>query len=343
MKVEVKNFQSIASAKIDISGFTVLVGDSNIGKSAMARAIQYSLFGWGRGFVAEGADFSEVRLSDGNYNIQWKKGPKVNQVTINGNLYDKVGRDIPFEIVDLGFKEIQIGTSVVNVQVADQFNPIFVLNDSGSATTLALLLTEVSRLGRLNTAMGLCSKDLKRQTTTLGSKTELRDNTLKILNDLQDKWDILPDPSMLISKAGTVTEKLNRLEFLERSAGSLDRINNELRFIDSKLSIQIPEFDFSEQIARINILQSYYDALVSINKSLEIQLPNVPELDVIEEKFNLYQFLLSKGKSLVQILEEEDQLSKSIESMEKREATLVSDIKKMEVKLGVCPLCERSF
>ena len=43
--VEIRNFQSIEKATIKIDGFTVVVGRSNIGKSALVRAVKAALTG----------------------------------------------------------------------------------------------------------------------------------------------------------------------------------------------------------------------------------------------------------------------------------------------------------
>ena len=50
-EVEVRNFQSVEHAVFRIEGFTALVGRSNIGKSALVRAVKAALTG------ATGTDF----------------------------------------------------------------------------------------------------------------------------------------------------------------------------------------------------------------------------------------------------------------------------------------------
>ena len=80
-KVKIKDFQSIEKADLEISGFTVITGKNNSGKSAVQRAIR-GVFQNTRGhaFVRHEKPHSEVSLSfeDGN-SVTWLKGKKENK------------------------------------------------------------------------------------------------------------------------------------------------------------------------------------------------------------------------------------------------------------------------
>ena len=52
LDVEIRNFQSIDHVHLRVEGFTALVGRSNIGKSAVVRAVKAALTGYPRSSAA---------------------------------------------------------------------------------------------------------------------------------------------------------------------------------------------------------------------------------------------------------------------------------------------------
>src|SRR6187551_1753821 len=102
MKVTVRNFQSLGDVTLDASGLTVVVGRSNLGKSALIRAMTGALFNRpGEAFVRIGKTHAEVSLTDlptvlkGPLNVEWTKGHNLNEFHVNGKDYKKVGQDAP--------------------------------------------------------------------------------------------------------------------------------------------------------------------------------------------------------------------------------------------------------
>lgn len=76
IKIEIENFQSIKKLAIDLGQYTVLVGTSNQGKTAIVRAIE-SVFTnpAGQSRIRKGASHCIVRLDfdDGTW-VLWEKG-----------------------------------------------------------------------------------------------------------------------------------------------------------------------------------------------------------------------------------------------------------------------------
>ena len=63
MKIKVENFQSIKNSEVEIEGLTVITGQNNIGKSALARAVG-GVFSNLRGnsFVRRGEKYCSVEI-----------------------------------------------------------------------------------------------------------------------------------------------------------------------------------------------------------------------------------------------------------------------------------------
>ena len=179
MKVSVRNFQSLGQVSLDASGLTVVVGRSNLGKSALIRAMTGALFNRpGESFVRLGHTYAEVSLTDlpttpgPRLAVEWTKGHNLNQFTVNGKDYKRVGQEAPPAIATAGYRDVFIGDKergrgeTLRPQVAGQFDPLFLLTTPGSFVND--VLSVVSRLGVLLNAHGRCAKDLRGVKQELG-------------------------------------------------------------------------------------------------------------------------------------------------------------------------------
>lgn len=175
IEVEIKNFQSIEHTRVRVEGFTALVGKSNIGKSAIVRAIKAALTGAADdNFVRHGSTckretkgtkkcecYCSVHLTTEGIDLLWEKGDSRNYYKFNGTDYTALGKGTP-DFLEKGFGLVKVGDSRIMLQVADQFRhegggPIFLLDEPGS--TAADVLSDVAQLDRINVATKLSEKD----------------------------------------------------------------------------------------------------------------------------------------------------------------------------------------
>ena len=177
LDVDIRNFQSIDHVHLRIDGFTALVGRSNIGKSAIIRAIKAALTGAPEdNYVRHSATcekivkgtkgckcYCTVHLKSENFDVLWEKGGDRNEYQFNGQTYTAVSRGVPSFLEDQ-FGLVKIGDSKTLLQVADQFRsegggPIFLLDESGSV--IADVLSDVANLDSINVASRFVEKDRK--------------------------------------------------------------------------------------------------------------------------------------------------------------------------------------
>lgn len=182
MKITVENFQSISKAQVDVKGLTVITGQNNTGKSALARAVS-SVFTNPRGnsFVRIGSPSTSVHIDfeDGNQ-IKWTKGKNVNEYEVNGKLIQKVGTDVPDEVYQASLvKPVEVDNKEVYPQVAKQFQQVFLIDLPPSS--LASALSNVDVIQQLEKASALVRSDIKEITGQLKTKN----------NDLVDAKDYL--------------------------------------------------------------------------------------------------------------------------------------------------------
>lgn len=189
IRIEITDFQSIEHVVLEVNGFAALVGRSNIGKSAVIRAVKAVLTNaQGTRDVRHGPDCARllrdmkhckckarVQLTGPGYDILWEKGDADSRYTVNGALYEAVPKGFP-EFLRPWFHPVRVGDESVMIQVADQFDPMFLLDASGPA--VADVLSDVVKLDRINVASRLVEKDRRDATSTI----KVRDKDLQRLH-----------------------------------------------------------------------------------------------------------------------------------------------------------------
>ena len=120
MHLHGKNFQSWAEFDIDIEGLTVVTGPSDVGKSALFRALKGILRNeLAAEFVRNGQENPmELALSFGSHLINAKRKKKGSTTyVIDGQDFAKLAGGVPDQLKDLKFTEVIIGDF--------DFDPIF--------------------------------------------------------------------------------------------------------------------------------------------------------------------------------------------------------------------------
>lgn len=140
--VSITNYQSIKSADVELHpGVNVLLGPSDVGKSAFLRAIRDCCFNaTGTGFIRIGGKKCTVTVD----HVQWEKAKTVNRYSlVDGTVFDKVGRSVPEEISDeLGIRDVEFGKGISRrLQFAAQLDPHFIIaeNPADNAKVLGSL------------------------------------------------------------------------------------------------------------------------------------------------------------------------------------------------------------
>lgn len=144
--LQVRGFQSLADVTIELGAFTVVVGASNSGKSALRRALEgLATNASATGKLRTGDDLITVAVAtDDGHAVVWEKGPKRNAyalATPDGTevVQDKPGSTVTPEVAAV------LGLDALNF--ADQFDAPYMLTLSPTAAAKELgVLTNVSAL-----------------------------------------------------------------------------------------------------------------------------------------------------------------------------------------------------
>lgn len=111
LTLSIKNFQSIKEANLNLSGFTVITGSSNLGKSAVRRAFATVIYNdWDASYIRDGYKSAEIELERNENLIKVKKEykkkiSKENSFCVNGKIYEKMGDGLP-DLIDKETKGI---------------------------------------------------------------------------------------------------------------------------------------------------------------------------------------------------------------------------------------------
>lgn len=309
--VKIRNFQSIESLDLEISGFTVFTGRSNIGKSAVIRAVSCALSNTsGTWFVRHipacprksGRKtckcFSSVELTVAGHTVLWEKGEGTNRYTVDGVLYDKSERGFPPFLEPLGLSPIPVGDSKELVQFSSQWKPLFLFGRPPSE--VASVVGDVGDLPKIHSAVKASEKDRKEAASLL----KVRDSDLssvreevKAYEDLAADGVVLDSLRILSSACKEAAARLGVLRKLrERYSlvqGGVDRIQQSL---DS--SVLSDPAVVTSLASRVALFHSYRQRLSSLTQgitSLESLQPAVPE---VFTDISRYKTLLSFSRRI---------------------------------------------
>jgi DNA repair ATPase RecN len=253
LEVEIRNFQSIKNVRLKASGFTAIVGRSNIGKSAIVRAIKCALTNpGGTSFVRHNPDScarlvrdskkckcaASVRITTEGWDIFWEKGDSVNQYEVNGSTYDKADRGTP-DFLKPVFDTIDVGNDKYLLQVSDQFKPIFLLDQSGGV--VADVLSDVARLDSINVASRLAERDRKEAAST----RKIRERDIELL---QVQLQVYAGLDSATAKAkevelghAAVLELTDKVEEITRYSNQVTALVKSAKRLQEVLTKETPE------------------------------------------------------------------------------------------------------
>lgn len=149
--VKIRNFQSLKDLTLELGPLTVVVGDSSSGKTALIRALRMLVHNErGSWFVTNGETTSLVSASDNDTAVTLEKGVncsgeyRVFKELEEGpteKTFTKLAGSVPTEVSEA------LGIFPNGPHFAFQFDPPFLLKESGSAVAVTLgSLTGVSRI-----------------------------------------------------------------------------------------------------------------------------------------------------------------------------------------------------
>ncbi len=275
--VRVVNFQSIKDSTINLGRLTVLVGEGDVGKSAILRAIRASFLNEGHDDdIRHGASSCEVTLSfnDGTV-IVWSKekgkgGCYVMRDHNPERVFTKTGGAVPDEIAEylgIGLIEVDANT-ILTPQLSDQHDQPFLLWETGSKR--ARIIGKATRLDVVITAQLNCKKTLDKSKREVGVGEEQ-------LSSFEVKLKTIPDYKELEKRISTADEMLDLVRDNSDIVSRARELGEELEVAQSLLTIvdtarvRSSITEATEMLTRAEHIQSLVEHLREAKAELNVQ------------------------------------------------------------------------
>jgi len=378
--VRITNFQSISDIEFDIDGFTCITGPTNIGKSAVIRAISGALLGSPvTGDVRRGQKFCTVELRSEGWELRWEKGERgVNRYWIPLNsdrALDKVGKGQIEQIAEMGFRSVQVGNEILQPWLATQFEPVFLMNKSGPAVTD--FLSEVSRLNVLQDGITLNVRQKKRSM----DQAKIREEEVNELRAAEEKYlgldHLLAVRGELDAQFQSLQEYVDRVSAMGRFRESID---SEARAIvairDPIREVKIPQDRVGQRMQSLLRMQEIWGFMrveavrvASLKPVQSVTIPKDPGGDDVirlSQTSRLAAAIKTEMAAIAQLSEtveipedpgfpdglsrasdllvEMAELRDEVVILEKKLSSMTSEISRVQTELDsipICPTCRR--
>lgn len=325
VRIKISNFQSIEHVDFEVRGFTCITGKTNIGKSALMRAISSSILNDPVvGKVRKGTQFCTVDISSADWGFKWEKGERgVNRYTINDKVYDKVGQKQIEEIISMGFGSIKVGDQEIQPWWASQFFPLFLLDKSGAQVTD--FISEVSRLTVLQDAIVLSARGKRQSNDEAKIKSEESDRFKERLSKITELNSLIQLQKELDEQAESIRTYEYRIALGESILQNLEDSASKIRSLSSISSVYLPDDTIGSAIESTSSMHRHWTTLESCAKKV-LSLRGITKTITPEAPSSEYD-----GWILTSKLSKIHDLKKTVDVLKKASTILISDSSELEV------------
>lgn len=265
-KIEVVDFQSIASGEVELGKFTVFTGPSSSGKSAFLRATHgIARNSFVPAQVRQGAKECRVRLSVDGHEVESIRGKSKSSYRLDGEDFSKVGRTVPPEVEEV----LKVGeVADLETTFSTQFDKPFLIDEPGSVAARVLgSLTNVSVLHDGLRETNRRSLSLRGLLKTRRSDLEDKEKELEEYAECDSLRTALSEADLISKEAGGVLDLSRDLQRsvsgLKAGMGDLEKARaalkdpSSLQNLHSELSSQVDEsLGLSEVVSRMKALET---------------------------------------------------------------------------------------
>lgn len=278
------NFQSHKNTTMNFSnGLNVIVGESDVGKTAIIRALKWVLFNEPKGasFINRDSDecIVEINYSDGISLIR-KRNKKFNGYIIINNgekvEYRGFGNSVPEEVRKItGVTENQLVGKKFLINFQTQFDNMFLLSETPGDKSK--IIGSIINIDKVDLAIAKAKNhytSLNKKINELKSESDELKESIKEFSDIEDR----------IIVRDSIACKKEVIDLNKKTLDQLQRLNQEFKEISLIKNIK------EKDVLKYNILDS------AIKTCLEL-----------DNKNNLYNFLIDKHNRLKENIKNKEQ------------------------------------
>lgn len=226
-----KDFQSWKTFDLKVNGFTIIVGSSNRGKTAIVRSLRGILRNQVQdAFIRHGQKAVELKLEvEGGPTAVLTRG-KTLTYKVNGEDFAKLNGDVPQLIKDMKLGEITIGSAKLDPTFAGQFDSQFMMNLSPSELNSVFgLFSNTEQLNQGKKAINLNNTEINSQAKMLALEVQVGHTKIAAIEEIKLHYLALApqhvEATHNVEAAQTVQTLLNQRAVQWSRVASLESIN----------------------------------------------------------------------------------------------------------------------
>lgn len=332
-KIEIKNFQSHKKTTLEFTGgVTSITGPSDVGKSAIIRALSWVLTNYPQGtdFIRNGARAAEVTLHIDGHVITRRRSKSENTYILNGTELKAFGQGVPDPIAEI----VNVGDDNFQSQHDAPFwfsdTPGQVSRKLNAVVDLGVIDDSLAEINRKRTQARTRAEVLVDE---LGQVKEQRDR-LKFVAGASDDFDELQRMSEQIStsqhKSETLAEHIDQAKRAEAHNGRAALAADAWEAVTRAFATLRKAKDKRDRLR---------DCLSRATDAERAAQAPVPDTDGPEQALVALQRWRDKRVRLAGLFDKIDQAKQHHETT-KREAA-DAESKYLEISEQGCPLCGR--
>ena len=347
-KLILNNFQQWKTGLIEFKpGLNILIGNTESGKSTLFRAIGSILTGkMPEDYIRKGTKCCEVEVqfSDGSV-FKRSRNKKDNIANANGTIFERVGKEIPFEYFNkLGKTSIEFGNKELSLCSYSQFEPHFFITLSDYDKSK--LIGTICGIDIVDKLVDAINKDIRSNNANIKflenkikehtEQHEIIENQFKTLDDKHTK---------LYLCINALKDDYKRLENLSKLSDNLFLLNNSIKSAETELNclkLKFNQFNSEKtnQLQKLTDLKTKFCNIsteidqnnLELNKLKSIENIDFSKANLLDDLMFLKQKLTEYKNKTLEINEDLMKTDKHIEFLEIEKRTLLADYDK-------CPLC----
>lgn len=313
----IKDFQSIDEAKINVDGVTIIVGETNSGKSACLRAIEAACLNrFKMGQVKQGRDYACIK-----FRVD-KEGPVLTvarnylggspRIQLGSHVFTKLGRTLPKEVATyLNIGEVSINGERYSATFHPQFSKPMLMEYS-QQKVMEILSASVE-FDRLKNAKELVLSDRAKCKGAVEAVQKIVEDTrVQALSAKKYLEDVKPLVNILSSKVDEFIELSNKVSAIEncvKACKSLESILSKAKTITKLLNTVTTIESLKEQSDKVAQLTLKLDLLERTKKKETVYSSIIP----CATEFNTINSDISNANELSQALSDHNSVVNKIE------------------------------
>ena len=254
-KVTARNFQSWKNFNLPVSGFTVIVGPSDRGKSAIIRALRGILRNEvGSNHISYGEKEASVTLEPENgETIQLTRNAKTTTYKIGEEEFSKLAGGIPQHIIDMRCDEVDINGIKLDPIFADQFDQQFMLTMSPSElNSIFGLFSSTEKLNAGKKAAAAKNVEFNSNARYLANEILESEGKVEDLRKLSELFVLLND------FINVIVEDIENCEVTIASLESLVSLKEFTKILSKTVALPIPATEELEKILTVGKMVATY-------------------------------------------------------------------------------------